>query len=106
MVDKGKGNIVWFISTLTTSWSVPTTDPLLVWRDKPIWLILFGVQDYILKAKGSSSALRDYICVIKSNAFFPTHDRIVIIENKFLKGQTECGEVPTSATQIDKWFLT
>nr|UHK05043.1 MAG: ORF1 [Torque teno midi virus] len=106
MVDKGKGNIVWFISTLTTSWAVPTTDPLLVWRDKPIWLILFGVQDYILKAKGSSSALRDYICVIKSNAFFPTHDRIVIIGNKFLKGQTECGEVPTSSTQVDKWFLT
>lgn len=105
MVDKGKGNIVWFVSTLSTSWAVPTTDPLLVWRDKPLWLIFFGVQDYILKAKGSSSALRDYICVIYSKAIFPVLPRVVLIGNNFLNGLTECGVTPTG-TNIDKWFLT
>nr|UHK05041.1 MAG: ORF1 [Torque teno midi virus] len=105
MVDKGKGNMVWFISTLTTSWAPPTTDPLLVWKDKPLWLLLYGLQDYILKAKGSSGALRDYICVMYSKAFYPTLDRVVVIGPKFLKGLTECGEVPNNPVLIDKWFL-
>nr|UHK05059.1 MAG: ORF1 [Torque teno midi virus] len=105
MVDLGKGNLIYFISTLQDSWSPPKTDRLLVWADRPIWLMLFGLQDYILKAKGSTSALRDSICVIQSKAFYPQHEQIVVVGNNFLNGLTECGQQPTS-TLLNKWFLT
>nr|UHK03805.1 MAG: ORF1 [Torque teno midi virus] len=105
VVDNGKGNTVYFISVLQTSWAPPTTDRLLIWKDRPLWLLFYGLEDYILKAKNSSGALRDYICVIQSNAIFPQHDKHVLIGNNFLNGLTECGTTPT-AGQLDKWFLT
>nr|UHM27396.1 MAG: ORF1 [Torque teno midi virus] len=105
MVDIGKGNVVYFISTLQTSWSPPTTDRLLVWRDRPLWLLMFGLQDYILKAKNTTSALQGYICVIQSKAIFPVHDQIVVIGNNFLSGLTECGVQPLNPVAIDNWYL-
>nr|UHM27410.1 MAG: ORF1 [Torque teno midi virus] len=106
MVDMGKGNVVYFISVLQTSWSPPTTDRLLVWKDKPLWLLLYGLQDYILKAKNTTSALTDHICVIQSRAIFPIHDQIVVIGNNFMNGLDECGNQPLNPALIDKWFLT
>ena len=104
VVDNGKGNIIYFISVLQTSWSPPTTDRLLVWKDRPLWLMFYGLEDYILKAKNSSGALRDYICVIVSNAIYPQHERHVLIGNNFLNGLTECGITP-NANHLNQCFL-
>lgn len=38
MRDTGKGNKIYFISTLQTSWAPPTTDRLLFWQGEPLWL--------------------------------------------------------------------
>lgn len=105
VVDNGKGNTIYFISVLQTSWAIPTTDRVMVWKDRPLWLMFYGVEDYILKAKGTSGALADYICVIQSPALFPRLTRYVLIGSNFLNGLTTCGTTPTGVT-IDKWIFT
>nr|UHK05054.1 MAG: ORF1 [Torque teno midi virus] len=107
MRDTGKGNKIYFISTLQTSWGPPTTDRLLFWQGEPLWLQLYGLTDYILKAKGTSSALQDAICVIESPWIEPqTHNKkFVVIGNPFMQGQTDCKNPPTGI-QLNKWFLT
>nr|BAG84589.1 hypothetical protein [Torque teno midi virus] len=105
--DTGKGNKIYYISTLQTSYAPPTTDRVLVWEGEPLWLQLYGLRDYILKVKGSISALQDYIAVIESPFIQPqTHNKkFVVVSNTFMQGLTDCGN-PPSAHQLNHWFLT
>nr|UHK05036.1 MAG: ORF1 [Torque teno midi virus] len=107
MRDTGKGNKIYFISTLQTSWAPSTTDRLLTWMGEPLWLQLYGLTDYIKKAKGSSSSMQDLICVIESPYIEPqTHNKkFVVVGNPFMKGQTDCGNPPPGSL-LNKWFLT
>nr|UHK05072.1 MAG: ORF1 [Torque teno midi virus] len=107
MRDTGKGNKIYFISTLQTSWAPSTTDRLLTWMGEPLWLQLYGLTDYIKKAKGSSSSMQDLICVIESPYIEPqTHNKkFVIVGNNFMKGLTDCGN-PVPGSLLNKWFLT
>ncbi len=70
-----------------------------------MWLQLYGLTDYILKAKGTSSALQDAICVIESPWIEPqTHNKkFVVVGNPFMQGQTDCKNPPTGS-QLKKWF--
>lgn len=107
MRDTGKGNKIYFISTLQTSWAPSTTDRLLTWMGEPLWLQLYGLTDYIKKAKGSSSSMQDLICVIESPYIEPqTHNKkFVVVGNSFMKGLTDCGNPPPGSL-LNKWFLT
>nr|UHK05053.1 MAG: ORF1 [Torque teno midi virus] len=107
MRDTGKGNKIYFISTLQTSWAPSTTDRLLTWMGEPLWLQLYGLTDYIKKAKGSSSSMQDLICVIESPYIEPqTHNKkFVVVGNNFMKGLTDCGN-PVPGSLLTKWFLT
>nr|UHK05067.1 MAG: ORF1 [Torque teno midi virus] len=107
MRDTGKGNKIYFISTLQTSWAPSTTDRLLTWMGEPLWLQLYGLTDYIKKAKGSSSSMQDLICVIESPYIEPqTHNKkFVVVGNNFMKGLTDCGN-PVPGSLLNKWFLT
>nr|BAG84585.1 hypothetical protein [Torque teno midi virus] len=106
-LDTGQGNKIYFLSTLQTSWAPPTTDKVLVWQNEPLWLQLYGLRDYILKVKGSISALQDSICVIESPFIMPqTHNKkFVVVSNTFMNGLTDCGNAPLGH-QLTKWFLT
>ncbi|BAG84581.1 hypothetical protein [Torque teno midi virus 15] len=105
--DTGNGNKVYFISTLQTSWAPSTTDKVMTWTGEPLWLQLYGLTDYILKVKGTSSALQDAICVIESPYIEPqTHNKkFVFVGNPFMNGLTECGNQPPGWL-LSKWFLT
>jgi hypothetical protein len=87
--DKGKSNEVYFIPNCVkshTSWE-PTNDPSLLFTGFPLWLIFWGIED-ILKKMGKCQHLDDdWICVIKSDAFYPPAKYYVPLSWSFVHGR-------------------
>ena len=41
-LDNGEGNIIWLQAVTNESIQKPTTDKVIIARDQPLWLLLFG----------------------------------------------------------------
>nr|UHK05607.1 MAG: ORF1 [Torque teno midi virus] len=107
-IDTGKGNEVYFISVIgNSSYAPPTTDVVMYWTGKPLWLLLWGTIDYIKKYKKSQSALQGYICCIRSQAIEPRHDNktYVVVNEDFIRGYNPYNESLTTQ-QANNWILT
>ncbi len=52
-VDDGKGNEVYLKSTLKTDWEKPKADTILLVKDLPLWLSLYGWLSYVILQKKS-----------------------------------------------------
>lgn len=85
--DNGDGNIVYLTSTFKKqSWDPPERDPDLVFRNFPIWLILWGLLDWWKKLRPASQIELNYILTIRSNKFTPTMTEYVPINASFING--------------------
>lgn len=98
--DKGIGNVVYFIPTYdkgTTTWD-PPKDPDLIWRDKPLWLIFWGLEDIVKRMGKCTNLDMDWILVFKSSYLLPPQKHYVILSYDFVHGR---GPYDT-----DKEFMT
>lgn len=98
--DKGLGNVVYFIPTYdkgTTTWD-PPKDPDLIWRDKPLWLIFWGLEDIVKRMGKCTNLDMDWILVFKSSYLVPPQKHYVILSYDFVHGR---GPYDT-----DKEFMT
>lgn len=108
--DTGIGNTVYLCSIHTENYSIPKTDTVLVARNKPLWMLLFGFQDYVVYLKKPAETLKIYFLVIVSDFIEPhagaaypkTH---VIIDDSFVQGKGPFNTtVPDS--DINLWYPT
>nr|UGV36154.1 MAG: ORF1 [TTV-like mini virus] len=87
--DKGTGNMVYFLPTYDyskTNWN-PPTDPDLIWANKPLWLVLWGIEDIVKRMGKCTNLDTDWILVIKSNYLLPPQPHYVILSYDFIHGR-------------------
>nr|UHK05302.1 MAG: ORF1 [Torque teno midi virus] len=108
-IDDGKNNSIWLSSTLTYNHNKPQ-DRVLFFDNLPLWLLLFGWTDYVLKIKGDPAFLDSYILVIQSNYIrsaktHGTSNIYIPLDESYIKGNAEYNTTPFPQQQ-EKWFPT
>lgn len=87
--DKGIGNAAYFKTTYDISqknWDEPADESLIV-RNFPLWLILWGFEDYMLKLGTINKLHENGILVIKSEYFSEKLPYYVFLSDSFTQGQ-------------------
>nr|UHK05596.1 MAG: ORF1 [Torque teno midi virus] len=107
-VDDGKGNRVYLKSTLNPTWDEPTKDTVLIVKDLPLWLSLYGWLSYVILQKKVLNFFDSYVVVIKSKALFlssqPLENELVIpLDPEFLQGKWPFDEPITHAEHTHWW---
>nr|UHM26584.1 MAG: ORF1 [Torque teno midi virus] len=105
-IDTGRGNKVWFASTLKYSYQPPSTDKDLILEGLPLYELLYGFNNYIQKLKGDKTFLNSYCLFIQSPALLPQHSVnqfFCPIDYSFIQGK---GPYDSYVTQDmkQKWF--
>nr|UHK05184.1 MAG: ORF1 [Torque teno midi virus] len=108
-IDTGKNNKIWLISTLSASYQPPQHDKVLVFQGLPLWMLLFGWTDYVLKIKNDKTFLDSYTLVIQSPAIksskTDTAPLYLPIDDSFVNGLAQYDTLPVPQ-QKNKWFPT
>nr|UHK04234.1 MAG: ORF1 [Torque teno midi virus] len=109
-VDTGKGNKVWLSSVSTETYNPPHSDKILMVQEQPLWLLLFGLVDYISQIKKLEETEKIYYLLIQSDYIKPkknnppqkTH---LIIDTSFINGLGPFNSTPTDDMLIH-WYPT
>nr|UGV34583.1 MAG: ORF1 [TTV-like mini virus] len=86
--DKGLGNQAYFLRTDRqdiNNWD-PPDDPELIIANFPLWLMLWGFEDYIEKLKKINNLKENGILVIRSDYFNDTLPAYVLLSDGFVNG--------------------
>lgn len=86
--DKGIGNKAYFKTTYDIqqkNWD-PPTDPDLVIENFPLWLMLWGFEDYMLKINKINNLDENGILVIRSEYFSEKLPAFVFLSDNFVNG--------------------
>nr|UHK04302.1 MAG: ORF1 [Torque teno midi virus] len=91
-LDNGEGNIIWLQAVTNESIQKPTTDKVIIARDQPLWLLLFGFVDYVKYVKKPTEVLEIYSLFIQTPYFqprknIPPINTYLIIDNSFIQGR-------------------
>ncbi len=105
--DTGKGNSIWLMSILATSYRKPS-DEVLFFDNLPIWMLLYGYLQYVDTMKKGKGFLDSYILAIQSPAIEPaaqigTQNWYMIIDKDFIEGKGPYGSYVTESTK-SKWY--
>nr|UHK07092.1 MAG: ORF1 [Torque teno midi virus] len=105
--DTGKGNSIWLMSILATSYRKPS-DEVLYFDNLPIWMLLYGYLQYVDTMKKGKGFLDSYILAIQSPAIEPaaqigTQNWYMIIDKDFIEGKGPFGSYVTESTK-SKWY--
>ncbi|AXQ65811.1 MAG: hypothetical protein QKC62_gp1 [Anelloviridae sp.] len=87
--DKGKGNRVYWIqnnAATQTNWE-PTRDPDLMITDFPLWILLYGWEDFSQKIGKVKNLNQDWILVINCPYLDDKIPYVVILSEHFVYGQ-------------------
>nr|UGV42612.1 MAG: ORF1 [TTV-like mini virus] len=87
--DKGIGNKAYFLTTYDAthkSWD-PPTDPELIIENFPLWLMLWGFEEYMLNTGKISKLDENGILVIRSPYFNESLPAYVFLSDSFVHGQ-------------------
>nr|UHK06580.1 MAG: ORF1 [Torque teno midi virus] len=92
-VDTGIGNKVWFVSVVKFSFDPPATDKDLIATDLPLWQILLGFPDFVIKIKQDKTYLNTYYLVVQSTAIEPgaADQKYIFIDENFAQGKGPYG---------------
>nr|UHK04072.1 MAG: ORF1 [Torque teno midi virus]UHK04076.1 MAG: ORF1 [Torque teno midi virus]UHK04078.1 MAG: ORF1 [Torque teno midi virus] len=108
--DTGVGNTVYLASIHSSDFHVPSSDKVLVVKDQPLWLSLFGFTDYVKQLKKPAETYQVYYLIIQtkhmpahpSGTLVTTH---VVIDSSFIQGLGPYS-VPVLPRYSNKWYPT
>nr|UHK04249.1 MAG: ORF1 [Torque teno midi virus] len=109
--DTGKNNSVWLASISANRFDKPSTDHILIAREQPLWLILFGFTDFIIQIKHTKETEKIYYLMIQTDFFEPKFvDQYIprtylILDNTFVNGQGPYGSQITEHMRLN-WYPT
>lgn len=106
--DKGIGNIAYFKTTYDVSqknWDPPADEELVI-RNFPLWLMLWGFEDYMLKHNKITNLNMNGILVIRSPYLSSDLPAYVFLSDSFIHGQ---GPYHTNRDEVtlftyEHWF--
>ena len=108
--DTGEGNMVYMCSITSSSYNKPTTDKVLWAQGQPLWLLLFGFQDYVIQLKKPAETMPIYYLMIVSDFIeprtgphYPKHH--LIIDDSFVRGAGPFNTTTTTG-DLNKWYPT
>nr|QJQ71579.1 hypothetical protein [Torque teno midi virus] len=108
-IDTGEGNKVWLTSIISDHGWSPPSDLNLILIEKPLWLLCFGLWDWIEKSKPKTQYLQTSMFVIQSKFITrltnTTQTVWPIIDPSFIDGKLPYGEDITQQ-DIAKWYPT
>nr|UHK04289.1 MAG: ORF1 [Torque teno midi virus] len=107
-IDTGDGNVIYLCSITNPNYEKPRTDKILLAQNQPLWILLFGFEDYVLQLKKPAETFAIYFLVIISQFInptagnhFPKHH--VIIDSSFIRGAGPFdSKVP--GFDLNKWY--
>lgn len=105
-IDNGEGNYIWLQSILKVTYGKPLTDPDLILDGEPLWLMLWGFLDWVIKKKDDKTYLSSYVLLIQSPAILPkraSHDFWIPLDRNFYLGKAPFDEFLTPQME-SKWF--
>ncbi len=105
-LDNGEGNYIWLQSILKVTYGKPLTDPDLMLEGEPLWLMLYGFLDWVIKKKEDKTYLESYVLIIQSPAILPKKSTAgfwIPIDKNFYLGKAPFDEYLTPQMQ-DKWY--
>lgn len=108
-LDTGEKNAVYVVSvTATNQWRIPQDKDLYI-LDKPLWMAIFGLWNYILFKKKTPDFFKYHMFVVKSKAIqliTPTdQDTFPLIDLNFITGKLPYNEFITE-NQKKLWYPT
>lgn len=105
-IDNGEGNYIWLQSILKVTYGKPLTDPDLMMDGQPLWLMLYGFLDWVIKKKDDKTYLESYVLIIQSPAIFPKKSTTgfwIPVDRNFYLGKAPFDEYLTPQME-SKWF--
>nr|UHK06428.1 MAG: ORF1 [Torque teno midi virus] len=98
-VDDGEGNKIYFMSVTNYNYDAPKHDTDLYMEGLPLWQMLLGFPDYVIKRKQDTTYLKSYVLVIQSKAIEPggtATKKYIVLDDNFTKGNAPYGSDLTS----------
>ncbi len=92
--DKGIGNIAYFLRTDNrdqNSWDPPRDEELII-KNFPLWLMLWGYEDYVLRHKKINNLDVNGILVIRSDYFSEKLPAYILLSDDFVNGLAPYGD--------------
>nr|UHM26009.1 MAG: ORF1 [Torque teno midi virus] len=90
VTDTGDGNKIYFLSVVNTKWDPPQTDKDLILEGLPLWQLMLGFADWVIKTKKDQTYLQTYYMVVISRFIEPGHtlsNRYVLLDDSFILGR-------------------
>nr|UGV37183.1 MAG: ORF1 [TTV-like mini virus] len=106
--DKGTGNIVYWLNNYDATqknWD-PPKDESLVLRNLPLWLAVWGFEDYVKKTGKIHTLDENGLLVIRSNYLSDSLPAYVFLSDEFIHGQGPYGIPAEEMTTYTRshWF--
>nr|UHK04409.1 MAG: ORF1 [Torque teno midi virus] len=107
--DDGHGNAIFFCS-VTKKKPIAPTDLTLIYKNLPLWLMLWGFTNYILLVKKDKTFLNTHFLVIQSPAIYiyktsQTVPLFIPVDDSFIKGRAPYEEYLTDTMKVN-WYPT
>ncbi len=105
--DSGKGNTIYLISTLISTYTKPT-DPILKFSGLPVWMLLYGFLQYVTTMKKDKNYLDSYMLAIECPAFEPAPQIgasywCIPIDKDFIEGKGPYGTYVSTSSKT-AWY--
>ncbi len=104
--DDGVGNKAYFVNNIDKQQGWEPTDTDLLIEGFPLWILLWGFEDYVRKLSKVHNLNQDYVLVIQTKYFDTSDKYYVLLNNSFVHGSGPYNmpieEVPKS--QLNHWY--
>lgn len=105
--DTGEGNEAYWVSNIQEEQGWDTqVDPDLIIRGFPLWILLWGWEDWQRKLSKIHSLDHDYILVVKSDFIEPKLPAYIFLNNNFVEGHGRYGQPKAEIDpyQLKHWY--
>nr|UGV34892.1 MAG: ORF1 [TTV-like mini virus] len=104
--DKGTGNVIYWKSNLDSQNWDPPDDPDLKIENFPLWLSLWGFEDYTRKLGKLRNLDQDWMLCIRTKYFSESLPTYVLVSQQFVDGEGpyNVGQDQLSLQDIQHWY--
>ncbi len=104
--DKGTGNVIYWKSNLDSQNWDPPDDPDLKIENFPLWLSLWGFEDYTRKLGKLRNLDQDWMLCIRTRYFSESLPTYVLVSQQFVDGEGpyNVGQDQLSLQDIQHWY--
>nr|UGV38744.1 MAG: ORF1 [TTV-like mini virus] len=102
--DKGLKNSIYLVkdTDIQNNWD-PPEDEQLTYSGFPLWCLLWGWTDWVIKIKSRSQIEETHILVIKTDMTYPQKETLVLLDQTFIDGNSPWQQQHLTPTDSQSW---